>query len=246
MPRIPTDREDRWPNESHDTDGRIHSARTERDPGRHPDPDRVLPLSRLGMVHHRRGAAVGDYRAASQAALYLAWQASRQGVPPQVAQERFQERLLALSRTHNLLNETLWEDASLRIIREAELQPYAAGPSRIRLDGPEVHVAPRGVGNGLPRARHQRGLVRGPVVGGRPHPGGLASRRAGRRHDAHHRLVRDGRTPGRAERRPGFGSRLLRQTITRELGGRPDVRFERSGVCCKILVPVGLTTRQAA
>ena len=34
------------------------------------------------------------------------WQATRTGVPPKVAQERFQERLLALSRTHNLLNET--------------------------------------------------------------------------------------------------------------------------------------------
>ncbi len=39
----------------------------------------------------------------------LAWQTARPDVPPQVAQERFQERLLALSRTHNLLNETHWE-----------------------------------------------------------------------------------------------------------------------------------------
>ena len=55
----------------------------------------------------------------------LAWQAARPGVPPQVAQERFQERLLALSRTHNLLNETHWEGASLRTILETELGPYA-------------------------------------------------------------------------------------------------------------------------
>jgi PAS domain S-box-containing protein len=64
----------------------------------------------------------------------LAWQAARPGVPPQVAQERFQERLLALSRTHNLLNETHWEGASLRTILETELGPYATA-GRVRLDG---------------------------------------------------------------------------------------------------------------
>ena len=73
----------------------------------------------------------------------LAWQAARPGVPPQVAQERFQERLLALSRTHNLLNETHWEGASLRTILETELGPYATAAARIRLDGPEVHLDAR-------------------------------------------------------------------------------------------------------
>ena len=72
----------------------------------------------------------------------LAWQAARPGVPPQVAQERFQERLLALSRTHNLLNETHWEGASLRTILETELGPYATAAARVRLDGPEVHLPP--------------------------------------------------------------------------------------------------------
>ena len=73
----------------------------------------------------------------------LAWQAARPGVPPQVAQARFQERLLALSRTHNLLNETHWEGASLRIILETELQPYATAASRIQLNGPELQLPPR-------------------------------------------------------------------------------------------------------
>ena len=45
---------------------------------------------------------------------------------------------------------------------------------------------------------------------------------------------------------PGFGSRLLRQTITRELAGQLDIRFEREGVCCTIAVPLGSTGQQAA
>ena len=73
----------------------------------------------------------------------LAWQAARPGVPPQVAQARFQERLLALSRTHNLLNETHWEGASLRTILETELQPYATAASRIQINGAELQLPPR-------------------------------------------------------------------------------------------------------
>jgi two-component sensor histidine kinase len=45
---------------------------------------------------------------------------------------------------------------------------------------------------------------------------------------------------------PGFGSRLLRQTITRELAGQLDIRYEREGVCCTIAVPLGSTGQQAA
>ena len=62
----------------------------------------------------------------------LAWQSARQGVSPEAAQERFQGRLLALSRTHNLLNETLWEGACLKEVIRVELEPYASNPGRVR------------------------------------------------------------------------------------------------------------------
>jgi two-component sensor histidine kinase len=45
---------------------------------------------------------------------------------------------------------------------------------------------------------------------------------------------------------PGFGSRLLRQTITRELAGELDIRFERDGVCCTIGIHIGSADQQAA
>jgi hypothetical protein len=46
--------------------------------------------------------------------------------------------------------------------------------------------------------------------------------------------------------RPGFGTRLLRQTITRELAGELDLRTERDAVCCTIAVPIEGADRQAA
>jgi two-component sensor histidine kinase len=49
-----------------------------------------------------------------------------------------------------------------------------------------------------------------------------------------------------AQPTPGFGSRLLRQTITRELAGHLDIRYEREGVCCTIAVPIASSGQQAA
>ena len=180
----------------------------------------------------------------------LAWQAARPGVPPQVAQERFQERLLALSRTHNLLNETHWEGASLRTILETELGPYATAAARIRLNGPEVHLPPRpAVVLGMAFHELATNAVKHgalSVASGRVQVDWKVDEpRRGSRPD--HRLVRVGRARARkAQPSPGFGSRLLRQTITHELAGQLDIRYEREGVCCTITVPIGTAGQQAA
>jgi two-component sensor histidine kinase len=179
----------------------------------------------------------------------LAWQAARPGVPPQVAQERFQERLLALSRTHNLLNETHWEGASVRRILETELGPYATARTRVRLDGPEVHLEAK------PAV----------VLGMAFHELTTNAAKYGALSAASGRVQVDWSVADRgegailtidwcelsgpvleAQPTPGFGSRLLRQTITRELAGHLDIRYEREGVCCTIAVPIASAGQQAA
>jgi PAS domain S-box-containing protein len=179
----------------------------------------------------------------------LAWQAARPGVPPQVAQQRFQERLLALSRTHNLLNETHWEGASLRTILETELQPYATAPSRIRLHGPEVQLPPKSAVV-LGMAFHE--LATNAVKHGAL---SLASGQvqvdwkidqAGDEEILTIEWCELGGPLLDVQPNSGFGSRLLRQTIIQELAGALDVRFEREGVCCTIAVPIGSATQQAA
>ncbi|WP_147022596.1 sensor histidine kinase [Microvirga aerophila] len=179
----------------------------------------------------------------------LAWQAARQDVPPKVAQERFQERLLALSRTHNLLNETHWEDASLRTILETELEPYLTPSSRVRIDGSQVALPAR-VAVVLGMAFHE-------LVTNAAKHGALSSERGRVRVDwtvagsADETVLvinwceLDGPAP-EVQPIPRFGSRLLRQTITRELAGQLDLRFEREGVCCIIKVPIGSAGQQAA
>ena len=179
----------------------------------------------------------------------LAWQAARPGVPPQVAQERFQERLLALSRTHNLLNETHWEGAALKTILETELGPYATAAGRVRLDGPEVHLEARpAVVLGM--AVHElttNAVKHGALAAasGRVQVGWKIDDRGGEAVLAIDWCELGGPALA-AQPSPGFGSRLLRQTITRELAGQLDIRFVREGVCCTIAVPLGSTGQQAA
>jgi PAS domain S-box-containing protein len=179
----------------------------------------------------------------------LAWQAARPGVPPQVAQERFQERLLALSRTHNLLNETHWEGAALKTILETELGPYATAAGRMRLDGPEVHLEARpAVVLGMAVHELTTNAVKHgalAVASGRVQVDWKIDDRGGEAVLAIDWCELGGPALA-AQPSPGFGSRLLRQTITRELAGQLDIRFEREGVCCTIAVPLGSTGQQAA
>jgi PAS domain S-box-containing protein len=175
----------------------------------------------------------------------LAWQSNRSGASPQVAQERFQERLLALSRTHNLLNETHWEGASLKTILETELGPYRTTPLRVTINGPDVHLVPKSA----------------VVLGMAFHELTTNAAKYGALSTASGRVQVDWTIEGAiltvhwSERGgpiletqpvPGFGSRLLRQTITRELAGQLDMRFEREGVCCTIEIHIEAADQQAA
>lgn len=179
----------------------------------------------------------------------LAWQAARPGVPPQVAQQRFQERLLALSRTHNLLNETHWEGASLKTILETELGPYATAAGRVQLKGPEVHLEAK-LAVVLGMAVHElttnaakHGALS--VASGRVQVDWKIDDRGGKAVLAIGWCELGGPTLA-AQPSPGFGSRLLRQTITRELAGQLEIRYEREGVCYTIAIPLGSAGQQAA
>lgn len=219
----------------------LHAIRVVEDVTERRDADRRQKLL-IDELNHR----VKNTLATVQS---LAWQANRTGASPQEAHERFQERLLSLSRTHNLLNETHWEGASLRTVLETELKPYMTGPARIGIDGPDVHLAPK--------EAVVLGMVFHELTTNAVKHGALSSI-AGR-------IQVDWRIDGWGEGAiltvewceldgpmletqpsPGFGSRLLRQTITRELAGQLDIRFEREGIRCRIAIPIGSTDQQAA
>ena len=71
----------------------------------------------------------------------LAQQTLRPGVEPQVARDRFLDRLLSLSAAHNVLNRECWQGADLCEIAAMTLRPYADA-EQIHVRGCSVGLAP--------------------------------------------------------------------------------------------------------
>jgi PAS domain S-box-containing protein len=179
----------------------------------------------------------------------LAWQSARHGVSPEKAQQRFQDRLLALSRTHNLLNETSWEGASLKEILRTEFEPYATEPGRVQLEGPEIDLPP-GPAVVLGMTIHE-------LATNAAKYGALSTDEGQVRVEWRRNLQNGAETltidwreaEGPKVETPaslGFGSRLIKQTITQELSGTLDFRFAPDGVCCTMTIPLGNAAQEAA
>jgi two-component sensor histidine kinase len=151
--------------------------------------------------------------------------------------QAFSARLKALSLTHDLLTEGLWQSASLGDVIRSELEPYAAGhPERIVIEGEAVQLSPRraislgmvfhelatnAAKYGALSAQAGRVFVRWWKPGGNAAP---ALRLEWREED--------GPKVAPVSRR-GFGSRLIEQSIT-ELDGTVKLEFEPSGLRCTI------------
>ena len=145
-----------------------------------------------------------------------------------VAARAFELRLLALSRTHDLLTRTQWESADLLDIARTICAP---DHKPVRIDGPSTSLPPR-IALSLAMVLHelltnavQHGALSGTegsvdlfwrVYDGRLHldwreQGGPAASEPSRR---------------------GFGTRLFERTVVNELRGAASLDFNPSGVHC--------------
>ena len=157
-------------------------------------------------------------------------------------QKRLDERLRAISRSHDLLTAADWRGSSLRDIVEAEAAAYADGSGdRIRVGAQDVTVAPReAVSMGMAihelmtnAAKHgalgaQDGWVEIGLEEGRG-PGGRR------------RLVwkeRGGPPVAPPEGGGGFGTFLIEKVLAVDLQGEARIAFEPDGVRCTIELPV--------
>jgi two-component sensor histidine kinase len=155
-----------------------------------------------------------------------------------------EQRLLALSKTHNLLTEACWEAVTLSDLLRNELAPYDNLPGqRVMLDGPAVPLMPR-IAVSLGMALHEL-TTNAAKYGSLSVPDGCL--------EVHWRTLPgpDGLTRLRLEwveqggpmtvtpERLGFGSRLIRQCVAGELGGEVHFGFAGSGLRCTIAIDVG-------
>lgn len=151
--------------------------------------------------------------------------------------EAFNERLVALSRAHDLLTRHVWEKAELEEVILRTLEPYG---SRTTASGPTVWLAPN--------AAVSLSMVFHELATNATKYGALFSE-AGRvevswRIDsAAAELVLTWREVGgppiTAPQRSGFGSRLIRNSLAHELGGSAELAFRPEGLVCVISAPLG-------
>jgi two-component sensor histidine kinase len=157
--------------------------------------------------------------------------------------ERLEGRILALSKTHDLLSRDDWEGASLRTVLENELAPFRDDQAhRFGLDGTDLDLPPRYV-LALGMTVHELTTNAAKY--------GALSTDAGRVDVAWNVVVAEsgarrltlewrehGGPPVREPGRRGFGTRLITGGVSRELGGVVDLVFEPGGLRCSLDVPL--------
>ena len=158
------------------------------------------------------------------------------------ALERFQSRLLALAKAHELLTASHWTGTCLRDVVETAIGPgMGGGLERFSIDGPAVRLCPR-QSLALSMALHEL-CTNAVKYGALSAPEGHVRIRWQRRADASGPRLRlewqeSGGPPVSAPTRRGFGTRLVERGLRHDLDGEVVLAFDRSGVMCRIDVPL--------
>jgi PAS domain S-box-containing protein len=173
----------------------------------------------------------------------LASQTARGAHTPAAFRERFEGRLIALSKAHDQLTVHHWESADLRALLSGSLAPYAAaGPERVVLRGEDVVLRPRAVLT-LAMAVHEL-TTNAAKYGALSAPSGrIEIQWQPIRADNSRPVLRidwleRGGPPVADPGQRGFGSKLIEGSIAAELGGTARLTFESEGLHCQIAVPL--------
>ena len=157
----------------------------------------------------------------------------------------FEERLMALAWTHDILTREHWAGASLQTIVARTMTPHGAG--RVKLTGPDLRISPK-MALALAMGVHE--LATNAVK-----YGALSVDKG--RVEIDWRLDETAEPPQlRLEwrerggpkvsppRSRGFGARLLERGLAHELGGEVVIRFLPAGVRCDIRAPFDPEARE--
>jgi PAS domain S-box-containing protein len=177
----------------------------------------------------------------------LASQSARGALTPEAFRERFEGRLIALSKAHDQLTLHHWESAELRELLSASLAPYGGAGERVVLRGEDVVLRPRAVLT-LAMAFHE--LTTNAVkYGALAVPGGRVEIRwqpARSKSDGKPVLrieweEKDGPPVSEPERR-SFGTTLIERGVAGDLDGGAELAFAPGGVRCAIEIPLATAT----
>jgi two-component system, chemotaxis family, CheB/CheR fusion protein len=157
---------------------------------------------------------------------------------PEQARGDIDERLVALSRAHDVLTRENWDGANLREIVAQAVEPYSSrGENRLHLTGPDVRLSPR---TALALAMALQELATNAVkygalsneVGEIRITWSIDQVRLGKRLQL--RWEEKGGPVVRSPTRRGFGSRLIERSLGQDLDGEVLLDFAPDGVVCMI------------
>jgi two-component sensor histidine kinase len=147
----------------------------------------------------------------------------------------FTDRLVALSRAHDLLTERTWLNADLTEIVDRTLSPYG---DRARYSGPPLSLSPNASVT-MSMVLHE--LATNAVkYGGLVNPTGMVEVIWSL--DGDHSLTLIWRERGGPEvtppERDGFGTRLIAASVQHEFGGQVQMQHLAQGLVCTIVIPL--------
>jgi len=158
------------------------------------------------------------------------------------AQSRFEDRLMALSKVHDVLTQENWEGAGIHAIVALTIAPLCgADDSRFDVSGEEVRLTPR---MALPLSMALHELCTNAVKYGALSNGsgriaiGWRTEGAGHGRSLLLRWEEHGGPPVKAPGRQGFGSRLIERGLARELDAQVQLEYRPSGLVCEIRAPL--------
>jgi len=165
----------------------------------------------------------------------LAAQTLRSSDDLTTAREAFDQRLMALSATHNLLTQSSWASAELGDLVRQAAEPFVA--ERFIAQGPAVSLSPaRSLA--LSMALHELG-TNALKYGALSTAGGVVRVTWGvRAGQLEFVWVEEGGPPVVTPSRRGFGTRLISQALARELRGKVRLEHDPAGVRCEISFPL--------
>jgi PAS domain S-box-containing protein len=154
--------------------------------------------------------------------------------------DSFGGRLRALASVHGLLTRSGWRPTDLRTALWQAVQAHADGQQTFDTQGPDLELAPKQILT-LGLVLHEL-ATNAAKYGALSVPAGRVSVRwalegpLGRPHLRLAWMERNGPPVARPAAR-GFGTRLIEESVTYELGGAATLTFDRAGLLCEIVIP---------
>jgi PAS domain S-box-containing protein len=162
---------------------------------------------------------------------------------PELAREALEERLMALSRAHNVLTKESWGSPKLRDIVGQAIEPYRTPEDeRVIVEGPKARLRPQ---QALALAMALNELATNATKYGALSNGSgqvrltWAINETSQPRRLHLRWEERGGPPVEVPQRRGFGSRLIERALAGEPDSRVTLQFNAKGVVCTMETSLG-------